>query len=163
LPPQHRRKRRYHNLHEVWQDLKSLLETTKGIRLLRRAEGIDAVFRERLMLAVTEVNGCRYCRFTHAKLALQKGISESELQTLFQGQFMNSPKEEIPALLYAQHWAETNGAPDQKVRMKMVRRYGENTLEKMEYYLRMIRVGNLLGNTWDYALSKLSCGHLGEP
>jgi hypothetical protein len=34
----------------------------RAIRGLMRGETIDPGFRQRLMLAVTEVNGCRYAR-----------------------------------------------------------------------------------------------------
>ncbi len=43
-------------------------------------ELIPAAFRERLMMVVTEVNGCRYCSYMHARLALSAGASQEELR-----------------------------------------------------------------------------------
>lgn len=34
------------------------------------------------MLAVTQVNGCRYCSYVHARMALQAGLSEQEIRTV---------------------------------------------------------------------------------
>lgn len=122
---------------------------------------LDAAFRERLMLVVTAVNGCRYCSYAHARQALSEGISAEEIARLGDGVFQGSPAEEIPALLYAQHWAETDGEPDPAVRSSVAERYGEQMVERIEIVLRMIRVGNLMGNTLDYLLYRLSFGRLG--
>jgi len=40
--------------------------------------------------------------------------------------------------------------------------YGEQALSGMELAMRMIRMGNLMGNTWDYILFKISFGHWGN-
>jgi hypothetical protein len=40
--------------------------------------------------------------------------------------------------------------------------YGEETLKAIEIVLRMIRMGNLMGNTFDYVLFKVSFGRLGQ-
>ena len=122
---------------------------------------IDEAFRERLMLAVTEVNGCRYCMYAHARMALTAGVTEKELKELGQGLFDSSPKEEVIALLYAQHWAETSAKPEPEVRERVVTQYGKTTVEEIELVLHMIRMGNLLGNTWDYFLYRISFGHWG--
>ena len=75
--------------------------------------------------------------------------------------FEGSPSEEVPALLYAQHWAEANGEPEAPVREQMVAQYGERVVEMMELALRMIRAGNLSGNTFDYLLHRISFGRWG--
>jgi hypothetical protein len=72
-----------------------------------------------------------------------------------------SPPEQLPALLYAQHWAETNANPDPETRQCVLEQYGEETLQAIELALRMIRMGNLMGNSWDYLLYRISFGRLG--
>jgi AhpD family alkylhydroperoxidase len=113
------------------------------------------------MLVVTAVNRCRYCSYAHAREALSTGISQVEIEALASGMFEGSPPEEVPALLYAQHWAEMNGEPETSVREQVVERYGERVVEMMELALRMIRAGNLSGNTFDYLLHRVSFGRLG--
>lgn len=114
------------------------------------------------MLTVTEVNGCRYCQYAHAKMALSAGLSATEIDSLSSGAFHHCPSEEVPALLYAQHWAEENGSPNTAMREKMHSIYGEEKTRDMELVMRMIRMGNLMGNTWDFLLYKLSFGKLGN-
>jgi len=83
--------------------------------LIRRAmsELISPAFRERLMMVVTEVNGCRYCSYYHAREALKSGISAAELAALLAGQIpAGAPAGEHVALTYAQHGAETDAHPD---------------------------------------------------
>jgi AhpD family alkylhydroperoxidase len=157
------RRRTYGSPGEAIADARSILSHSREIRALMRGEGIDVAFRERLMLVVTEVYGCRYCSYAHARKALAEGIAKEEVQALTQGVLADSPAEETPALLYAQHWAEADGMPDPEARERMSDLYGEEKVEQMELILRMIRMGNLMGNTWDYILYRISFGRWGAP
>ena len=154
-------RRTYHSLREFWTDFRSIASRRAEIRTLMRGEIISDSFRERLMLVVTQVNQCRYCSYAHAREALSKGISQSEIESLGQGMFETSTPEEVPALLYAQHWAETDGTPEAAVREPVVDRYGAQAVRLMELAMRMIRAGNLSGNTFDYLLYRISFGRWG--
>jgi AhpD family alkylhydroperoxidase len=132
------------------------------LREAMRENGLDPAFRERLMLVVTGVNGCRYCSYAHAREALSQGINQKEIDALGEGMFEGSPSAEAPALLYAQHWAEMDGNPEPGVREQIRQRYGKRILEQIEIALRMIRMGNLLGNTFDYLLYRVSFGRWGQ-
>ena len=154
-------RRFYHSLGELLTDYRSIMSRRKQIRSLMRGDVIPPAFRERLMLVVTQVNQCRYCSYAHAREALSAGIPEQEIEALGKGMFEGSPPEEVPALLYAQHWAEANGDPEASVRAQVVARYGEQVVETIELALRMIRAGNLSGNTFDYLLYRLSFGRWG--
>ncbi len=154
-------RRLYRSLSEFLTDVRILITRRRDIRTLVRGGVITSAFRERLMLTVTAVNRCRYCSYGHAQAALSQGISEEEIEALGKGLFDGSPVEEIPAMLYAQHWAETNAEPETTARDQVVARYGDNVVEMIELALRMIRVGNLTGNTFDYLLHRFSFGRLG--
>jgi len=134
----------------------------RKVRAVTKGEALDPAFRERLMLAVTEVNGCRYCRHTHARLALTAGLSEADVAELVTGSFDGSPPEQVPALLYAQHWAEADARPDPGARRRILETYGPAQTEAIETALRVIRVGNLAGNTWDGLLYRVSFGRWGN-
>ena len=65
------------------------------------------------MLAVTAVEGCRYCSYFHAKQALKSEVTPEEISRLLSGDVDNCPEEEAMAVIYAQHWAESGcGLPD---------------------------------------------------
>jgi len=137
------------------------MKQRKQIKVLMQGGLISTSFRERIMLTVTEVNGCRYCQYAHAKMALDAGLSEEEIETLSTGIFHHCPAEEVPALLYAQHWAETNANPEMETRQHVIEIYGQEKVQAMEMAMQMIRMGNLLGNTWDYFLFRISFGRWG--
>ena len=154
-------RRAYRNLSEFLDDFRfvwkrrSMLPRT--IRLL-----IPAAFRERLMMVVTEVNGCRLCSYSHARLALSAGVSQDELRQLLSGAVStDTPPDEFVALIYAQHWAESDARPDPEARKKLEGAYGAKKAEAIHVVLRMIRMGNLVGNLSDDWLFRLSFGRLG--
>jgi AhpD family alkylhydroperoxidase len=155
-------RRRYHRLSDLVRDLRELAGQRRQIRVLLRGDVVDAAFRERLMLAVTEVNGCRYCSSAHARTALAAGLTEADVRELAAGELGGSPPEQIPALLYARHWAETDATPAAEVRERVLETYGETKVRSIELALQMIRFGNLTGNTWDYLLCRASGGRWGD-
>lgn len=155
------RRRIYHGLADLRADFGYISQHRTLVRRAMR-ELISHAFRERLMMVVTEVNGCRYCSYFHAREALKSGISTAELHDLLAGAIpADTPPEEHVALAYAQHWAETDAHPDREAVQKLTLTYGEEKAAAINIILRMIRVGNLLGNTADYLLYRLSFGLLG--
>ena len=155
-------RRIYPNLSTFLADFKAIMARRDQMKPLMRGETLDAGFRERLMLAVTAVNGCRYCSYAHARQALVAGIDEAEVSTLLAGTVDHSPAHELPALLYAQHWAETRGEVEPAARDRLLEAYGHETVNAIELSLRTIQMGNLMGNTLDYVLFRLSFGRLGK-
>ena len=115
------------------------------------------------MLVVTEVNGCRYCRAFHTAEARKAGIADVELDGLLNGQIpANTPEEEVPAMVYARFWAERDAQLDPEAAQELIDVYGEEKARAIHVVLRMIRMGNLLGNTADYVLYKLTFGRVGK-
>ncbi|MFL7812080.1 MAG: carboxymuconolactone decarboxylase family protein [Anaerolineales bacterium] len=156
-------KRRYYSgLRPFWKDLKYLLSRRAQIREAMGSDTLPPDFRERLMLAVTEVNGCRYCRTFHVGQARQAGVSTEEITQYLQGLVPeDTPEDQKLAVCYAQHWAETNADPDPEIKDQIREVYGEGTARAIDIALRMIRMGNLLGNTADFLLYLVSFGRWG--
>jgi AhpD family alkylhydroperoxidase len=154
--------RRIYTLKAFWREFRYLMRHRDLIRRAMRSGRVSEAFRERLMLVVTEVNGCRYCRAFHSQEALKAGLSQQELHTLLQGLIPeNAPEEEYAALLFARYWAERDGQVEPAVLQDQTARYGAETVQDILTILRLIRMGNLLGNSWDYLLYRLTCGRLG--
>jgi AhpD family alkylhydroperoxidase len=74
-------RRIYRRPAELLEDFRFIWERRPMIRRAMRGL-ISPAFRERLMMTVTEVNGCRYCSYYHARLSLLAGISQDELREL---------------------------------------------------------------------------------
>ncbi len=156
-------RRYYSSWKEFGRDLRYLLSNRQMIKNAMRDSRIDQAFRERLMLAVTEVNGCRYCRTFHIGQAKEAGISLDEINIYLLGTIPDDiPEKQKLAICYAQHWAENERQADQDYLEQVRDWYGEESFELITMLLRMIWMGNLLGNTWDYFLHKISFGRWGS-
>jgi AhpD family alkylhydroperoxidase len=142
-------------------DLVWPLRHRTALRAVMQDGRISFSFRERLMLAVTQVNECRYCSQYHSGEALKAGLSPQETRAILVGDLHAAPANELPALLYAQHWADQDGRPAPDVREKLLGAYSSEQADAIETVLHMIRIGNLAGNTVDYLLYRLSFGRRG--
>lgn len=120
---------------------------------------ISPAFRERILLAVTSVNQCRYCQWAHTDLAVASGVSSEQIGALLGSSTESVPGEERVALLYALHYAQTNRQPAVAERKKLIDTYGEETARDIENWIYLIFFSNLSGNTFDSFLSRLR----GEP
>jgi len=156
------RKKYYSSLKSVWLDIRILISSRDRIKKAMRSDIVDPAFRERLMLTVTEVNQCRYCRAFHVQQASQVGLSDSEVLSFVQGNLPQTiPEDQRLAVLYARSWAEGNGMTEAGLDDQLLEAYGEDGYDAIKIILRMIRMGNLLGNTWDFILYRLSFGRWG--
>ncbi|MCZ7542042.1 MAG: GNAT family N-acetyltransferase [Anaerolineae bacterium] len=108
------------------------------------------------MLAVTQVNDCLYCNFAHTRWALAEGVTPEEIERLAAGAVEAFPPHEAVALCFAQHYAESGGNPDPGAWARLVDFYGEDAARAIIAYIRMITMGNLLGNTFDYVVHRVA-------
>jgi len=156
-------RRYYESWSSFWKDLKYLISNRAQIKIAMSSPKLPPAFRERLMLAVTEVNLCRYCRTFHVGQAKQAGIPMEEILIYLKGTIPEEiPAEQKMAVCYARHWAETDNQPNAHYIDQIKVTYGDDGFQAINMVLRMIRMGNLLGNTWDYFLFKMSFGNLGQ-
>lgn len=103
-------------------------------------------FEKRIMLAVTQVNGCEMCRYHHTAQALKQGMNKEEIDAILNAEFSDVPDDEISALLFAQHYADTIAKPDAEAVGSFVEGYGKQKAEDILCYIRAIMVGNAQGN-----------------
>ena len=114
-----------------------------------KEDRISKQFMERIMLAVTEVNGCRYCSYFHTKVSLKAGLKKEEIKRALDGDFKDAPQEELGALYFAQHYAESSGKPNPEAVLCLKDAYGEKKSRVIMAYIRAIMVGNAWGNMFD--------------
>lgn len=137
-------------------DVNFLLSNVGGFIASQKNKTLSKAFVEKIMSVVTGVNGCVYCSWFHAKQASDAGLDQAEIDDLFLLQFDAQADEfELPALKYAQHFAETGRHPDPEETAAFVNYYGQETADEIMLYIRMILLGNLMGNTYDAFLSRL--------
>lgn len=138
-------KARKYTISESYDILYKGLRTIRYLSKAKRESLIGDAFIERIMLAVTEVNGCAICSYAHAKMALKKGMDKEEIQYLLSGNLERIPKEELSAIMFAQHYAETKGHPSLETWNRILEIYGKDLALGILAATRMIMLGNTFG------------------
>ena len=111
-------------------------------------------FMERIMLAVTEVNGCDVCSYAHTKMALETGMNSNEIMKLLSGVMDDVPKNEIQGILFGQHYADTRGNPSTETWNQINEVYGQNLALGILASIRVIMLGNAYGIPWSSFLKR---------
>jgi len=103
---------------------------------------ISADFRERIMLAVTQVNGCGFCSWIHTRKALRAGVEQEAIDALLRADFGEVPEDQQVAVLFAQHWAATQGQTDPEARQHFEAHYGTGAQDRILIVIRFINTMN---------------------
>ena len=148
-------KKRFYTPRAFAHDLGDILSHMPEFRDTARSGRVSRSFAEKIMMAVTQVNGCRYCAYFHTKMALREGVPPDEIERLLGQEMGDFPEEEAVALAFAQHWAETAGHADPEAESRFRAYYGPQVSADVLNWMRMINFGNLAGNTVDAFLSRL--------
>jgi AhpD family alkylhydroperoxidase len=106
---------------------------------------IDPKFAERLMLAVTEVNGCEACSYAHTLTALRKGFSKEEIDSFLNASGAYVVPEEAQGIFFAQHYADSGGRPDRQAYEALVRGYGAAKSKVIVAAIQVMMAGNMMG------------------
>ena len=115
----------------------------------------DDLLTEKLLMILSVSNDCKYCIWLDTQLAEKRGVSSSEIQKMLNLQLDTKlPEEELKALIYAQHYAETNGNPLKRMTDNLYEFYGKQKAEKILLTIRAEMFGNLYFNTWKAVKSR---------
>ena len=147
--------KRFYTPRSFLRDLRAILSHLSAFEDTARGRRVSRAFAEKIMMSVTQVNGCRYCAYFHTRMALRAGVAPDEIKKLLAAELGDSPDDEAVALAYAQHWAETAGHPDPEAKRRFREFYGPQVSADILNWMRMINFGNLAGNTVDAFLSRL--------
>ena len=128
----------YHTARHFFSALPALVKN-------RKTKLIPQAFIERVMLAVTQVNGCEACAYAHTKMAFEAGLSREEIKSFLSGSADFVREAEAPAILFAQHYADTDGHPDCGVYHQFVETYGQEKAGIILSAIQVIQLGNILG------------------
>lgn len=141
--------KRLYKPEDFYRMLSDLLSSAGASKRQLKEDQISKQFIERIMLAVTEVNGCRYCSYFHTQVSLKAGLRKDEIKRTLDGDFKNAPQEELAALYFAQHYAESAGKPNLEAVQYVTDAYGEKKAQEILAYIRAIMIGNAWGNSFD--------------
>ncbi|MFA6627848.1 MAG: carboxymuconolactone decarboxylase family protein [Bacilli bacterium] len=111
----------------------------------KRKKLISNEFIERLMLAVTEVNGCEVCSYAHTKMALQGGFTTQEINAFLSGDPAYIKPEESVGILFAQHYTDYKGYPLPSTVATLQKTYGKQKARIILAAIQTITLGNVIG------------------
>ena len=94
--------KRMYTIGEFYIFLQEALRTIKFTKQAKKSKELNNKFIERIMLAVTEVNGCEICSYKHTEVALKQGMSQEDINSLLSGNAESIPEEESVAIFFAQ-------------------------------------------------------------
>lgn len=139
------------------KDLSHVLKTFPFFAHDYLTNKIDKDFIKKLLLVVSEVNGCMYCSWFHGKMALFfSNIDPQVIENILSTEIGQKISDyEIIGLAYAQHYAATNKKPDPEAVEMLYEYYGKYKAECIQICIDIIYLANLAGNTFDAFLSRL--------
>jgi len=137
--------KKIYSLREGYVILFQAVRTMPYLARSRKRKELSSELIERIMLAVTEVNGCEVCSYGHTKMALEQGMSSEEIQKLLSGATDGIPIDEVKAVFFAQHYADTRGHPSAASWQQIVATYGTTKALGILGATRAIMFGNAYG------------------
>lgn len=147
--------KRKFNLWEVYRTFVFVPRAAFRMWRNNKTQLIDHDFAKRLQLAVTEVNGCPACSYVHTKMALRQGMSNEEIGSFLSGDSQLIKPEEAKAIMFAQHFADSRGYPDQDAYEAIVKEYGQKSARIILAVIQVMMAGNVYGIPYSAMQSRL--------
>lgn len=147
--------KRKFNLRELYRAFTYVPKATAKLVQNSKNTIVDKHFLKRLMLAVTEVNGCAACSYQHTKMALRQGMSNEEISSFLSGDDTFIKSEEAKAIMFAQHFADSKGLPARYAYDAVVKEYGQERASIILSALQVILAGNMYGIPYSAFQSRL--------
>jgi AhpD family alkylhydroperoxidase len=119
---------------------------------------ISTALREKLFLAVTAINDCRYCKWGHTHWALAQGVPLEEVNQIlgYQSESLAAKDPaEAAAILFAQHYAEQLDRIDPEAVENLRKYFNDSQVSEILAYIRFITLTNLTGNTVDAVFDRV--------
>jgi len=140
--------KRFFTIKESYRILFDAMRTMKYMSRAKRKEELSTELIEKVMLTVTEINGCEVCSVFHNRVAEKEGIKEEEIQMLFVANVEEIPQDEAPAILFARGYATSSGKPSENSWKSLIQSYGESKAKGILGTVRTIMMGNSFGIAW---------------
>lgn len=130
------------------------------LKLFKKKNGMNFKLKERIMLAVTEVNGCTMCSYVHTKLATKAGLSDKDIKDLLAGELEGIPEAESLAVLFAKDYAFNKETVDPAFYQKLVTAYGKRKARAILGVVHVITMTNAMGISLDLLKKTFSFKHV---
>ena len=143
---------------KIKEQLRNIYYGAKGFVLLRfskKTRLMNKKLKERIMLSITEVNGCEMCSFIHTKIALSSGMSKEDIKQILDGDTTNIPLDEAVAVMFGQDFAYSKECPSSESINRIIDEYGYSKAELIVAACNMITMTNGMGTSMDYFYNRI--------
>ncbi len=143
---------------KVREHVRNIYFGAKGfvfLRTSRKYRIFNKKIKERIMLAVTEVNGCSMCSYVHTKVALESGMDAECIQGILGGDTSLIPVEDAVAVMFAQDYAASKDKPSVESITRIEEEYGKDKADLIVAACRMITMTNGMGTSMEYFWNRL--------
>ncbi len=130
------------------------------LKIFKKKNGMNFKLKERIMLAVTEVNGCVMCSYVHTKLALKAGLTDKDIKEILEGELVGVPKEEALAVLFAKNYAFNKEIVDKEFYQKLIDHYGKRKARAVLGVTHVITMTNGMGISLDLLKQTFTFKHV---
>jgi len=137
--------RKLYSIKEAYWVMYDLIRTAKYVKKAQKSGVLSEEMTERVMLAVTEVNNCPMCSYFHTGEALKAGLNGEEIKEILSGNTAGMPEDELPAIFFAQHYADSRCHPSRQAWETIVKAYGIDKARGILGAIRIITLGNTFG------------------
>ncbi|MEG1447582.1 MAG: carboxymuconolactone decarboxylase family protein [Ruthenibacterium sp.] len=137
--------KKLYSLGEAYRNLYHALRAFPRLKTAKKSGLLSDEAAERLMLAVTQVNGCAMCSYAHAQAALEAGMSADAIQAMLAGEMDDVPATELSAVLFAQHYADSRGRPSKSAWAELEKNIGATKSLAVLSAIQVIMAGNTYG------------------
>jgi AhpD family alkylhydroperoxidase len=125
---------------------------------LKKRKLLNLQWKERLMLAVTEVNQCTMCSWMHTNIALKAGIKDEEIKNILSGSYDEVPEKQLLSILYAQDYANRKEVINPEFKAKLIETYGVPRSRMIQNVIAVITMTTSMG----IAIGKLKATFTGH-
>ena len=130
------------------------------MKLFKKKHGLKFDFKERIMLAVTEVNGCVMCSYVHTKLATKAGLTDKDIKSLLEGELEGVPDDQSLGVLFAKDYAFNKEKVDKEFYDRLVEHYGHRKSRAILGASEFITMTNSMGISMALLKNTLSFKHV---
>lgn len=154
--PMHRFSKRSFSAGGLWRAGIGMLRYLHWAAWAYLLRGLQRSLAEKILLMVSGINDCRYCRWLHSHLALRGGVAQDEIDGLL-NQWVPGDLDagERAALRFAMHYAESGGFPPASELEHLGDFFTPGQVKAIRGLCAAIYFGNLCGNTHDAFLHRL--------
>lgn len=152
---------RVYTLAKLFSDLGSVLGRAPALMSIWIGDRLSPALREKIIVAVAQVNACRMCEHAHTRMAVEAGVTDAELAALENMDEAAFDRRTWLAVAHARDRVQSGFVPatDASSQRALLDELGSQTVRDVEDVARVMTVANRIANT----LNALSDRRRGNP